>query len=233
MLLGNGDGTFQHQVRYAVGFEPDDLVAGDLTGDGHTDLAVANYTLSLSLHPRSPRVLRRRGWSYLADDANRPAAHDFDEALQFAPKDADAFSGRGLARARLGRHEGAASDAEQSPQLGEKNWRIACNVARIYAQSAVALDTESRKTGPAAVCVVTRYLKRSVNLERLALDLVPAEQRSVPMRETIMTGPTLQPTSKAAEIAGEAQIRAAVTGASLVGPRLTVVFSSRRQSRAG
>src|SRR5271166_6019939 len=141
VLLGNGDGTFQHQVLYAVGFEPDDLVAGDLTGDGHTDLAVANYTLSLSLHPRSPRVLRRRGWSYLADDANRPAAYDFDEALQFAPKDADAFSGRGLARARLGRHEGAASDAEQSPQLGEKNWRIACNVARIYAQSAVALDT--------------------------------------------------------------------------------------------
>ena len=98
VLLGNGDGTFQHQVRYAVGFEPDDLVAGDFTGDGHTDLAVANYTLSLSLHPRSPRVLRRRGWSYLADDANRPAAHDFDEALQFAPKDADAFSGRGLAQ---------------------------------------------------------------------------------------------------------------------------------------
>jgi len=40
---------------------------------------------------------------------------------------------------------------------------------------------------------VTRYLERSVNLERLALDLVPAEQRSVPMRETIMTDPTLQP----------------------------------------
>ena len=193
MFLGNGDGTFQHPVTYAVGSDPVALVAGDFTGDGRTDLAVANYTLSLSLHPRSPRVLRRRGWSYLADDANRPAAHDFDEALQFAPKDADAFSGRGLAQARLGRHEGAASDAEQSPQLGEKNWRTACNVARIYAQSAVALDTESRKTGPAAVRVVTRYLKRSVNLERLALDLVPAEQRSVPMRKTIMTDPTLQP----------------------------------------
>src|SRR5271166_871041 len=230
VLLGNGDGTFQHQVLYAVGFEPDDLVAGDLTGDGHTDLAVANYTLSLSLHPRSPRVLRRRGWSYLADDANRPAAHDFDEALQFAPKDADAFSGRGLARARLGRHEGTASDAEQSPQLGEKNWRIACNVARIYAQSAVALDTESRKTGPAAVRVVTRYLERSVNLERLALDLVPAEQRSVPMRETIMTDPTLHPIRRRLKSLERLKIRAAVTGASLVGPRLTVVFSSRRQS---
>jgi len=119
VLLGNGDGTFQHQ-RYAVGFEPDDLVAGDFTGDGHTDLAVANYTLSLSLHPRSPRVLRRRGWSYLADDANRPAAHDFDEALQFAPKDADVFSGRGLARARLGRHEGGQRCRTVSPARREE-----------------------------------------------------------------------------------------------------------------
>jgi len=126
----------------------------------------------------------------------------------------------------------AASDAEQSLQLGEKNWRIAYNGARIYAQSAVALDTESRKTGPAAVRVVTRYLERSVNLERLALDLVPAEQRSVPMREN-HDRPDATTHSKAAEIAREAQIRAAVTGASLVGPRLTVVFSSRRQSRAG
>ena len=136
-------------------------------------------------------------------------------------------------KARLGRREGTASDAEQSSQLGEKNWRIACNVASIYAQSAVALDTESRKTGPAAVRVVTRYLKRSVNLERLAMDLVPAEQRSVPMRETIMTDPTLQPIRRRLKSLERLRIRAAVTGASLVGPRLTVVFSSRRQSRAG
>ena len=42
MLLGNGDGTFQPQVTYAVGSEPDALVAGDFNGDGRTDLAVAN-----------------------------------------------------------------------------------------------------------------------------------------------------------------------------------------------
>ena len=42
-LLGNGDGTFQPQVTYAVGSEPDALVAGDFNGDGRTDLAVANY----------------------------------------------------------------------------------------------------------------------------------------------------------------------------------------------
>ena len=43
VLLGNGDGTFQDQVTYPVGREPDALVAGDFNGDGRTDLAVANY----------------------------------------------------------------------------------------------------------------------------------------------------------------------------------------------
>ena len=42
VLLGNGDGTFQPQVTYAVGSDPDAIVAGDFTGDGRIDLAVAN-----------------------------------------------------------------------------------------------------------------------------------------------------------------------------------------------
>ena len=42
VLLGNGDGTFQPQVTYAVGYDPTAIVAGDFTGDGRTDLAVAN-----------------------------------------------------------------------------------------------------------------------------------------------------------------------------------------------
>ncbi|MFI5461494.1 MAG: beta strand repeat-containing protein, partial [Isosphaerales bacterium] len=45
VLLGNGDGTFQPQVTYAVGLSPSSIVAGDFTGDGRIDLAVAggNY----------------------------------------------------------------------------------------------------------------------------------------------------------------------------------------------
>ena len=43
VLLGNGDGTFQPQVTYAVGSDPDAIVAGDFTGNGQLDLAVANY----------------------------------------------------------------------------------------------------------------------------------------------------------------------------------------------
>jgi hypothetical protein len=43
VLLGNGDGTFQPAVQYAVGRAPSSIVAGDFNGDGKLDLAVANY----------------------------------------------------------------------------------------------------------------------------------------------------------------------------------------------
>ena len=42
VLLGNGDGAFQTQVTNAVGTRPGAIVTADFTGDGRTDLAVAN-----------------------------------------------------------------------------------------------------------------------------------------------------------------------------------------------
>jgi hypothetical protein len=42
ILLGNGDGTFQSPVGYAVGISPVALVAGDVNGDGVPDLIVSN-----------------------------------------------------------------------------------------------------------------------------------------------------------------------------------------------
>ena len=43
VLLGNGDGTFQPQVDLrSRGRNPTAIVAGDFTGDGRLDLAVAN-----------------------------------------------------------------------------------------------------------------------------------------------------------------------------------------------
>jgi hypothetical protein len=45
VLLGNGDGTFQPPVTYDTGQYsiPDSLAVGDLNGDGHPDIAVANF----------------------------------------------------------------------------------------------------------------------------------------------------------------------------------------------
>ena len=42
LLLGNGDGTFQPGVNYAAGYSPGSFVAGDFTGDGMLDLAIAD-----------------------------------------------------------------------------------------------------------------------------------------------------------------------------------------------
>ena len=42
VLLGNGDGTFQAQLRFAVGPGPKSVVAADVNGDGRLDIATAN-----------------------------------------------------------------------------------------------------------------------------------------------------------------------------------------------
>jgi len=42
VLLGNGDGTFADQQRFAVGERPESVTTGDFNGDGVTDLATAN-----------------------------------------------------------------------------------------------------------------------------------------------------------------------------------------------
>ena len=43
VLMGNGNGTFQSPVTYAVGTDPTAVTVGDFNGDGKLDLAVANY----------------------------------------------------------------------------------------------------------------------------------------------------------------------------------------------
>jgi hypothetical protein len=44
VLLGNGDGTFQPPVSYAVGKGPNAIAVADFNGDGKADLAVVNST---------------------------------------------------------------------------------------------------------------------------------------------------------------------------------------------
>jgi tetratricopeptide (TPR) repeat protein len=155
--------------------------------------AIADYTQSLSLQPANPRVLKRRGWSYVADDSFRAAFRDFDQVSRLAPKDADAFAGRGLALARLGQPDRAVSDAEQALRLDQKSARVASNAARVYAQAAVAVDTQSRKTGPVADRIVRDYLDRAYVLSRLALKRTPAQLRSLFLHQTLQTDPALKP----------------------------------------
>jgi FG-GAP-like repeat len=43
VLFGKGDGTFRKPVVYPLSAYPESVAAGDLNGDGHPDLAVAEY----------------------------------------------------------------------------------------------------------------------------------------------------------------------------------------------
>src|SRR5260370_1824784 len=44
VLLGNGDGTFQAPLNFAVGSIPWSVAVGDFNGDGKLDLVVANHS---------------------------------------------------------------------------------------------------------------------------------------------------------------------------------------------
>ncbi len=61
VLLGNGDGTFQPPAYYAVGTDPDAIVAGDFNGDGRLDLAVENSGSNINFFPGTVSVLLGNG----------------------------------------------------------------------------------------------------------------------------------------------------------------------------
>ncbi len=84
--------------------------------------AIGDYTQSLALAVEADRarLLRFRGWSNLANEAFRAAAQDFDEAIRLVPTNADAYVGRGLVRARLGRYRDAEVDAAKALEHGDR-----------------------------------------------------------------------------------------------------------------
>src|SRR5262249_42454842 len=49
VLLGNGDGTFQPQLAYALPMSPQWVAAGDFNGDGLLDLAISGNRVSVLL----------------------------------------------------------------------------------------------------------------------------------------------------------------------------------------
>jgi len=158
--------------------------------------AIADYNLSLATDAKNTRLLRRRAWWNLEQGAIRRAARDFDEVIELAAEDADAYSGRGLARVRLGEYGDAVFDADQSIAYDKTSWRIAYNAARIYALAAVVASSEIRKNGQVAVRLVDRYQGFAVGLVRRAQQLAAAQHESARAREAIQNDPALKPLSR-------------------------------------
>ncbi len=100
-LLESCDAVLEWDTRSPAVYEVRGIArskSGNLAG------AIGDFTRALELADEAdrPRLLRRRGWSNLANQAHRAAVGDFKEAIRLAPTDSDAYLGRGLAHARLG-----------------------------------------------------------------------------------------------------------------------------------
>jgi tetratricopeptide (TPR) repeat protein len=121
--------------------------------------AIDDYTKALELLPTSA-VQTYRGWAHLVCDSPRLALRDFELALQLDPKNADAYTGRGLILVRQGQLHQAARDAAEAVRLGPSTPRLLYNAARIHAQCPGDGDL------------------MAVDLIRRALALLPTDKRA-------------------------------------------------------
>ncbi len=128
--------------------------------------AVADCSLALAMRPDDGPLLVARGWAYLASEAPRLALHDFERAVELGPSTAEAYSGRGLARARLGEARAAADDAEESLRHGPRSPRLLYNAARTYAVASAA----EQPRRPA-------QQRRALALLKSAVEALPAAER--------------------------------------------------------
>jgi tetratricopeptide (TPR) repeat protein len=144
--------------------------------------AIEDQTLAIALDPGAARLLARRGALYLVTDAPLSALRDFDKAIKLDPSNADAHLGKGLALAALGQHREAVAAAARALGLAEPTAIRLRNAARIHAQAAVVAASEARKTGQAAVRLVSRYQDQATELVRQWLKRLPASERARSLR---------------------------------------------------
>jgi serine/threonine protein kinase/tetratricopeptide (TPR) repeat protein len=159
---------------------------GDQTG------LIEDYTRALELRP-DPGLYAARGWAYLANGAARLAQRDFQRALELDPENGDAYNGRGYAQAKLGHAQEAIADAGVALRKGPRDCRSLYKTARIFAQAAVAVETDPRQQTPRGQEMQSRCLERAMALLRAALEAAPAEEREPFWRDVVVTDPALNP----------------------------------------
>jgi tetratricopeptide (TPR) repeat protein len=159
---------------------------------GQYPRAIDDFTLSLTLQT-SADTYRQRGWAYLANQAPKPALADFTQALRMDPKDADAYTGRGLARLNFGQYVLAVADAEAAVRQDSATPRLLLNAARIYSQASGRLRAEAQRDKRLQPPECLQYRDRSVQMLRQALERVPAEERPAFWREHLHTSNSFDP----------------------------------------
>jgi len=159
---------------------------------GHYAGAQADYTRALDIAPDA-ETYAARGWCFLVADAPRLALPDFEEAIRFSPKaeQGDAYAGRGYARALLGQHLAAVSDAETALERGPLSSRLVYNVTRIYAQAIVRLDEQTQTAWSAGQR--SAWQERAVALLTRALELHPSAEQAPFWNNVVQTDKALNP----------------------------------------
>jgi tetratricopeptide (TPR) repeat protein len=152
--------------------------------------------------PQRSRLLNRRGWAYQYADAPRLARSDFEESLRLEPNQSDAYSGRGLARIRLGEWRPAVADAEaairqaRETRVGSTSEDAAAaqvqasfNATRIYAQAIEFAARDVSREGERSVSLYRRYRTRALEL----LDEALRGEQDPARRSEILNDPALRP----------------------------------------
>jgi tetratricopeptide (TPR) repeat protein len=152
--------------------------------------AVSDYTRALETTP-DPLLYLDRGWAYISVGTPRLALTDFEQAVLFDPKNAEAYTARGHARAQLGQYRPAVRDAETACSLAPKNPRVVYGAARILAQAVDAVETDRRR--PGQWTLASEFRDQAVLRLRQALALLPATDRRAFWRDRIQADSALSP----------------------------------------
>jgi tetratricopeptide (TPR) repeat protein len=155
-----------------------------------------SQALQLDNHHAPTRVAR--GQAYLAINAFDQALADFQNVIDSAPDNADAYVGRGLAYVRLGRYRDALADAEEAIRRGksrleERDAKAAAllyfQAGRICAHAALRLEAElaqpARQVHPTDRWLLARCQGRALAMLDAALAALPTAERSAFWREYV------------------------------------------------
>src|SRR5206468_3343774 len=123
----------------------------------------------------------------------RLALRDFQQVIDLEPENADAYNGRGSAQVKLGHHREAVADAGIAVQKAPRDGRTLYKAARVFAQAALAVDTDPGQANARRQELRTRYQDRAMTLLRAALEATPIGERWPFWRDLVRTDPALNP----------------------------------------